>query len=163
MGKMNNDVVSAIECLTEYRNHRDKYLPMIDHEKRFFKKVTNYDDINLGWYCGFIGERPYFLECWSPIGLTMITVFVSTIGIEDYTISELERMLIEEAKIYTKKDGYISPDLVPKVYDGNGNEFFSINILVGFDDEDAVIEGGGRLSSFRKLNELNGFPSEVFD
>ena len=122
MGKMNNEVLSAIECLQEYRNNPDKYLPMIDHEKRCFKHVTDTDDINLGWDCGFIGDRPYFLECWAPPGLTMITIFMSTIGIEDYSVTELERMLIEDAEVYTKKEGYISPDLVPKFYDSNGNE-----------------------------------------
>ena len=155
MGNMNGKVCSAIDCLMEYRNNRDKYLPLIDHETSLFRRVTETDDINIGWDCGFIGNRPYFIECWSPGGMTMITVFISTIGIEDYSIPELEKLLIEDAGIYSKKEGYFSPTLVPKFCDSNGNEFFSINILVGMDDEDAVIEGGGYLTSFRDLNKLN--------
>ncbi len=157
MGKMNNEDHNAVECLMEYRNHRQDYLPLIDHEKRYFAdREPDTGDINIGWDCGFIGKRPYFLECWAPEGLTMITVFVSTTGIEDSTIEELERMLIE-ADIYSKKEGYRSSEIAPKFCDSNGNEFFSINIVVGINDEPALIDGGGNLSSFGRLNELNGY------
>ncbi len=87
----------------------------------------------------------------------MLTVFVSADGIREYTGRELERLLIEEGGIYAKAGGYMSPDRVPKYRDGSGNEFFSFNIVVGFDDGPAVISGGGALSPFRTLNRMNGF------
>ena len=36
MGKLGNTTASAAECLEEYRRNRGKYLPMVDHEKRYF-------------------------------------------------------------------------------------------------------------------------------
>ncbi len=153
---MNN----AIDRLMEYRNNRESYLPMVDHETRYFPDDTEHGDVNIGWDCGFIGQRPYFLECWATGGMTLISIFLSTIEIEDYSIEDLEKFLLEDGKIFSKEEGYISPEIVPKFTDSNGNEFFSINILVGLEDEPARIEGGGRLCSFESLNELNGYLGE---
>ena len=152
--------MNAIDNLMEYRNNKEKYLPLIDHEKKFFPFREETDDVNIGWDCGFIGNRPYFLECWATTGITMLTIFLSTTGIEDYSVEDLEKLLIEEGKIYTKKEGYESPEFVPKPKDGNGNEFFSINIVVGLEDEPERIGGGGHLVPFPELNKLNGFPDD---
>ena len=152
--------MNAIDNLMEYRNNKEKYLPLIDHETKPFAYRDKFDDVNIGWDCGFIGNRPYFLECWATTGITMLTIFLSTTGIEDYSITDLEKLLIEEAKIYTKKEGYTSPDFVPKYVDGSGNEFFSVNIVVGTEDEPTRIEGGGHLVPFPVLNELNGYPED---
>lgn len=86
----------------------------------------------------------------------MVTVFISTIGIEDASVKDLEKLLIEDAGIYTPIKGYSSPSAAPKFTDGNGNEFYSVNILVGLPDEPAVIEGA-LIYSFSELNKLNGY------
>ena len=152
--------MSAIDNLLEYRNHKEKYLPLIDHETKPFPSREKTDDVNIGWDCGFIGDRPYFLECWATAGITMITIFLSTEGIEEHSVSDLEKLLIEEGKIYSKREGYESPEFVPKPVDSNGNEFFSINIVVGLEDEPARIDGGGHLIPFPELNKLNGYPED---
>ena len=139
-----------------YRANKEKYLPLIDHETQYFPGRTEFDDVNIGWNCDFIGNRPYFLECWATDGTTMITIFISTIGIEDYTLEDMENLLINEGKIYSKLPGYIPPEMGLTVGDSNGNEFYSINIIVGFDEEPALIEGAP-ICSFDLLNELNGF------
>ena len=152
--------MNAIDNLMEYRNNKEKYLPLIDHETKPFAYRDKFDDVNIGWDCGFIGNRPYFLECWATTGITMMTVFLSTTGIEDYSVEDLEELLIDEAKIYSKKEGYKSPEFAPKPVDSNGNEFFSINIVVGVEDEPARINGGGHLVPFAELNKLNGYPED---
>ena len=116
--------MSAIERLQEYRANKDKYLPLIDHETWYFPDRTEFDDVNIGWNCDFIGNRPYFLECWASDGTTMITIFISTIGIEDYTLEDIEKLLINEAKVYSKLPGYIPPEIGPKFEDSTGNEFY---------------------------------------
>ena len=85
--------MNAIDNLMEYRNNKEKYLPLIDHEKKFFPFREETDDVNIGWDCGFIGNRPYFLECWATTGITMLTIFLSTTGIEDYSVEDLEKLL----------------------------------------------------------------------
>lgn len=147
--------MKPIEFLEHYRNNTRFYLPMIDHERKYWPKRTdNLGDINLGWDCGAIGRRPYFLECWSGDHITMITFFLSTIGIEHYRAEDLERMLID-AGLYSKKEGYKGASVMA-VIDSNNNQFFSVNIVVGVEDQDAVIEGA-IIYPYGQLNELNGY------
>ncbi len=149
--------MDGIECIKEYRKNSDKYFPLIDHERHQFTDRNEYGDVNIGWNCGFIGLRPYFYELWATEGLTMLSIFFSTKGIEGYEICDLEKMLIEDAGIYGKKEGYTVPGVV-KIYDDNNNEFFSINIVVGMEGEPALISGVD-IYPFVTLNELNGMNS----
>ena len=151
--------MNAIERLQEYRANKDKYLPLIDHETQYFPDHTEFDDVNIGWNMDFIGNRPYFLECWAAGGTTMITIFLSTIGIEDYTLDEMENLLINKGKVYSKLPGYIPPEMGLKVGDTKGNEFYSVNIIVGFEDEPDLIDGASVIS-FDLLNELNGYDQD---
>lgn len=146
--------MDGIQFLVYYRSLRDFYLPMVDHESRVFEDRNEFGDVNIGWNCGSIDNRPYFLEVWAADGITMMTVFVSTIGIEDYTLEDIEELLIKKGKIYSKKEGYMNPEF-PRFVDHSGNEFYSINIVVGLPDEPAVIEGG-KIYPFSELNRLNG-------
>lgn len=153
--------MNGIDAIKEYRNNKDKYLPLVDHELQQFESKVYYEDglgfdVNLGWNCGFYENRPYFYECWATDGITMVTVFISTIGLEDASLDDLERFLIEEAKIYTPREGYYSLSEAPKFIDSNGNEFYSLNIVVGTEDEPALIDGAP-IYSISSLNELNGF------
>lgn len=156
--------MNGIDAIKEYRNNKDKYLPLVDHEKHEFQSKVYYEDnlgydVNLGWNCGFFENRPYFYECWATDGITVITVFISTIGLEDATLSELEKFLIEDAKIYKPKEGYYSLTEAPKFADSNGNEFYSLNIVVGLEDRPAVIDGAP-IYSFSVLNEFNGYTNQ---
>ena len=155
MNRKSDKKVCAVENVKEYRKNKGKYLPLIDHETEIFEKITDYGDcydINIGWDCGFIDNRPYFLECWSTDSVTMITIYLSTIGIE-YTIKDLEKLIIEDTGIFKKKQGYREPR-VEKCVDENNNEFFAINVMVGMPDEPALIDGA-YITSFDKLNDLN--------
>lgn len=144
----------AIESLMEYRNNPKIYLPMVDHERKIFPDRTEFEDVNIGWNCGFIGRRPFFMELWATDGITMLTFFICTKGIEQYSVADLERLLIDEAQIYSKLPGYFSPSEAPKFTDDSGNEFFSFNVVVGLPDGPALI-GGGNIYPFDMLNELN--------
>ncbi|RKM59177.1 hypothetical protein D6855_09720 [Butyrivibrio sp. CB08] len=147
--------MKPIEFLEHYRNNIKFYLPMIDHERKYWPKVTEQlGDINIGWDCGSLGRRPYFLECWSGNHVTMITFYISTIGIEDYTVEDIEKLLIGSG-LYSKKDGYKKPGVVT-INDSNNNEFFSVNIVVGVEDEEAVIDGA-IIYPYSQLNEINGY------
>ena len=145
--------MTGIDCIKEYRKNISNYLPLIDHETQIYENCNEFGDVNIGWNCGFIDSRPYFYELWSTDGLTMLTIFLSTSGIEDYEICDLEKMLIDDAEIYGKKEGYVSPSVL-KIVDSKNNEFFSINIVVGTEDEPATISGGV-VYPFALLNDLN--------
>ena len=151
---------AKIGFLKEYREHPEKYLPLIDHAwKCFADKDTGenpWDDpeYNIGWNAGVIGDnRPFFLECWATCGITMLTYFVSTIGIEEYGTDELLEML-EKARLVRGLDPEHPRTTAVKVNDNSGNEFFSVNIVCG--DEEGTYAAGGEIYSYRILNAFNG-------
>ncbi len=147
--------MKPIEFLEHYRNNMDFYLPMIDHVSRYFPgRDEETGDINIGWDCGAIGRRPYFLECWSAENVTMITFFISVIGIESYDAEDIEKMLTG-AGLYSKKEGYVKAQILP-VKDSGDNYFFSVNIVVGREDEDAIIDGAV-VYPYKWLNKHNGY------
>lgn len=146
--------MDGLEFLKEYRNNKGSYLPMIDYEEMVFPARNEFGDVNIGWNCGVIGNRPYFAECWASEGITVLTIFISTVGIGDASVEDIERLLIDEGGIYSKKEGYNSPWPIPKIVDSNGNEFYSVNIGVGVEDEPAYIDGG-KVYPFAILNEYN--------
>ena len=139
--------------LDEYKRNRDRYLPLIDHAWKVFPERTEFGDVNIGWNVGIVeGNRPFFCECWAA-GITALTYFISTAGIEDHSVEQLERMLADAGIVwYVGERKY--PTSVRIFTDGNGNDFFSINIIVG--DDDGVYTEGGIVYSFVRLNEYNG-------
>ena len=140
------------------RNNPEKYLPITDHAWKVFPKKTEGDEwcdpeYNLGWDAGLLdGNRPYFLECWATCGITMLTYFVSTKGIEDASTEDLVRMLTE-AGLFRVVNPEGPGTAVMKFEDDHGNEFYSINVTVGVEDE--LYVEGGRWYPFGPLNEYN--------
>ena len=153
-------VDEKIRFLKEYREHPEKYFPLIDHAWKCFvaKDTGEYPwdapEYNIGWNVGVIcGNRPFFLECWATWGITMLTYFVSVKGIEEYGEKELLKML-EEARLVKVLDMEHPRTTVMKVNDDHGNEFFSVNIVCG--DEKGTYIKGGMIYSYKFLNEYNG-------
>ena len=153
------DVKEKIKLLQVIRFNPEKILPVVDHAWKVFPDKDMgtqwYDDPehNIGWDAGFVdGNRPYFLECWATNGITMLTYFVSTIGIENATTEDLVKMLTD-AGLFRLLDPENPRTSVMKFEDDHGNEFFSINVVVGVEDETYI--SGGRIYPFGPLNEYN--------
>ena len=153
------DMEKKIRFLEEYRKHPEKYLPLVDNAWKQIDKVDYgtewYDDpiTNVGWDAGLAGgNRPYFLMCWAMCGVTTLTYFVSTEGIAEYGKEELLAML-QEAKLFRILDPENPRTGVITFTDGNGNEFFSVNIVSG--DEENTYVRGGTIFPFSALNEYN--------
>lgn len=143
--------------LDEYKSNPGKYLPLIDHAWKVFPDRSEYGEVNVGWNAGIVeGNRPFFCECWAE-GITVLTYFISTKGIEEYSVEQIEKMLADAEIIwYVGERKY--PTSVKKFVDNNGNEFFSINIIVG-DDDGTYIEGGV-IYGMNRLNEYNSKAEE---
>ena len=155
------DVFHKIKMLKMFRLNPDKFLPIVDHAWKVFPDKDmgtewyNDPEYNLGWDTGLLdGNRPYFMECWATNGITMLTYFVSTKGIENASTEELVKILTD-AGLFR----FLSPDpdkpgaSVMKFEDDHENAFFSINITVGIED-DLYVEGG-RMHPYAPLNEYN--------
>ena len=152
-------VNEGIRFLEEYRAHPEKYLPLADHAWKLYEKVDYgeewYDDpwYNLGWDAGLLeGNRPYFMILWATCGITILTCHVSAEGIGEYGVPELLAMQ-EKAKLVKVLDPSRPRTDIMKYRDGSGNEFFSVNICVG--DENETYAMGGAAYSFAELNRFN--------
>ena len=82
----------------------------------------------------------------------MLTYFISTKGIEDYTPEQLENLLRESGLVRYKDPGIRHPD-VQIFSDNSGQNFFSVNYLVG--DDDGTYTEGGMIFAFSILNDFN--------
>ena len=155
---MNNslNLNGGIQFLKEYRKDPGDTLPLVDHQFRVFPARTEEGDRNLGWNCGMLeGGRPFFIEAWVTDGLTMLTAYISTKGIENYSDEEVDALLQGQG-VYKTIEG-AAPAQVARYKDGSGNEFFTVNIIVGLPDkEETFIEGDNPIIyPINDINELN--------
>ncbi len=140
----------GMDLIRAYDEHPEEFLPMNKPDNEVPPR-NEYGETNIGWYAGLLDEnRPFFAECWAVDGITVLTMYVSTLGIEDETPEELEQRFLDRG-YYRKREGADrAPDVRKFVIDGN--EFFSINTTVGVEDEPALLDGAYILS-WKLLNE----------
>ncbi len=153
------DVHEKIRMLEMFRLNPDRFLPVADQAWKVFPARVDgtewYDDpeYNLGWDTGLLeADRPYFMEAWASGGITMLTYFVSAKGIEDASEADLIRMLTE-AGLFRLLDPEFPGTSVMEFKDGSGNEFFSVNVTVGMEDD--VYAEGGTMYPYGPLNKYN--------
>lgn len=145
--------IHGIKLIEEYRSNPDKFYPMY-YVTNQMPERNEYDEVNIGWWAGLLDEkRPFFAECWAVDGITMLTIVVSTEGIEDMTAEELDR-LFQDAGYYKQRDpGHNLPN-VQTFISKEGHKFFSINLAVGVEEEPSMIDGGW-IESWDNLNKYN--------
>lgn len=98
-------------------------------------------------------NRPYFVECWAVDHITMLTFYCSTSGIKDKTKAELMQMLLDTGYFRFVNGGERSCS--PSTFsDRQGNEYYSITVTVGVDEEPSQIEGAPVIP-WPVLNEYN--------
>ena len=149
---------SGLELIADYRANRDAWLPLVDHAGSVFRSRAKYGEVNVGWNAGeYEKGRPFFAECWAEDGLTMLTIFVSALGMEETTAAQLDEHF-QRIGFYKALSEAHEPECI-RFTDGAGNEFFSLNLLVGAED-DVFLEGAPMLP-YSELNALNGGKTEA--
>lgn len=146
--------LKGLDLIKAYRAHPDDYLPLLDHTEQM-PDMNDYGEVNIGWYAGMLDEkRPFFVECWAVEGITTVTLFVSTTGIEDKTPEELDQWF-QDIGYYRQKKAEPNPPTVGKFTSRrDGNEYFSINVGLAVEDEPAYLEGAP-IIPWSVLNEYN--------
>lgn len=148
----------GLKLIEAYKNHPEDYLPMYYPTGQTPNR--NEYDVNIGWWAGLLDEkRPFFAECWAAEGITMLTIFVSTEGIEDMTAEELDKWF-QDAGYYKQRDPGHNIPRVDKFIKKDGREYFAINLTVGVEDEPALIDGGW-INAWGSLNEYNQKADEL--
>lgn len=105
--------------------------PIVDRSKIDF---SNYDERNIGYAEGELSDgRPYRLECWAVDQITNLTIFVSSIGIEHYSSTNVLDYIEAEGLYWKLTNTFYGSALLWN--DTNGNEFWSANLVVGDEDE----------------------------
>ena len=146
----------GIEFLREYREHPEKFLPLIDRQYKHFDKWEDEYSRNRCWDAGIYEENcPYFAECWEIVTSTVVTVYISAKWITREP--DLKYILVEFIR-----NGMITglskdrPHIeASRVTDGAGNEFYSINMVIGNHEKGQLIQWGKGHVSYDELNAFN--------
>jgi hypothetical protein len=111
-----------------------------------FSKTEENEALDLSWQEGVLKDgRPFWGELWCQDRISMITFFFSTAGLENASKEDIESLLTSENLIQFKSN---RRDVrAVKVMDPSANEMWSVNVLVGNDD-DTFVEGGRPLSPY---------------
>ncbi len=145
----------GIELIKDYRKNPEKYLPMVNHTDEVPSR-SEYGELNIGWNAGLLEpNRPYFAELWSVDHITVLTIYVSAKGIEEKSSEELVKWFQDIGYFSFGNDDSDSRSVTVKKFNyQHKDEFYSINITVGIDEEPALIDGGS-VYPWSVLNELN--------
>lgn len=102
-----------------------------------FQKSRDNPALDIGWAEGTLKDgRPYRAECWAEDGLTSLTLFFSTIGLESFTDADFAVLLEAEGLMqFTGERRYVA---AAPLTDSSGNDMWSVNVVVG-DDEDTFV------------------------
>jgi hypothetical protein len=109
-------------------------------------KTAEDPSLDIGWDEGFLTDgRPYRVECWAEEGITMLTYFFSTRGLETYSNEQFASFLEAESLVQFL-DGRRYVSAMP-VTDAAGNDMWSVNVVVG-DEDDTYIHDKTNLRSY---------------
>jgi hypothetical protein len=102
-------------------------------------------ELDIGWAEGeWKDGRPYRAELWSWGGLSAVTFFLSTLGLEDAREPELAGRLEENSLVEFLTDPIVYPE---KILDSAGNEMWSVTIPIREGNE-SMVKLGFRLNPY---------------
>lgn len=124
--------------MTHPKPDRSSYVPN-------FSKSADDDVVDIGWReGGFQDGRPYRLEAWAQDGITSVTVFVPTAGLETYSNEQFVELLEREHVVWWRPGARKSAFAMPYT-DSAGRPVWSINVMIGMDTEAPVADSVGLL------------------
>lgn len=110
------------------------------HSKSFQR--NEYGEIDIGHNSGVTSDgRPYLAEMWARDSISVVTIFISAMDIEDYSEEDLLKYLELEGLIRFLSDNRNIG--ASKFVDSSGNQLWSLNIAIGVDDETYADTGFG--------------------
>lgn len=100
-------------------------------------KSADNDHIDIGWAEGVLRDgRPFRLEIWAQDQITFLTVFLSSLGLEDAPSDYLYFLLARDSVMAFSGEKFASPDAWV-VVDAAGNEMWCVSDVIGVDDSPA--------------------------
>ena len=94
--------------------------------------------IDIGWCEGVLSDgRAFRAEMWAQDQVSSLTIFFSTLGLETLEPDEI-CTLVEQEGLVSFEDGAVSYCASDKYVDNAGQELWSVNIVVGVDQDTYV-------------------------
>lgn len=144
--------------LREYREHPERFLPLIDRQ---YLTVDEWEDgviRNLGWDAGIYQDNcPYFAECWKLFTATVMTVTLPAAAFPGEP--DLKTVLVEFIRngLVAGLCGEDPPRIeTGALTDGTGAEFRTFNLVLSEDEQGQMIRWGRGYFRYDELNALNG-------
>ena len=144
--------MEGFSLLKDYLFHKDRYLPMFERMKTIPPQEYSClgKETNIGWYAGMMDEkRPFYAELWAVDGFHLLSIFVSTKGIEDITAEELD-LWFQKIGFYRRINNKYGPEI--QICHNRGNEFFSMSVGLGVVDEEESSVDDFKIFPFSILN-----------
>lgn len=114
-----------------------------------FIKTAENPQLDIGWNEGFLTDgRPYRVECWAEDQVTSLTFFFSTSGLEGLTNPQFAELLEREGLVRYRSGGRRSAYAMP-LSDPSGNSLWSVNVVIG-DDEETFVDDSVSLRSYSR-------------
>jgi len=129
--------------------------PTPDRTKQSVRLSKDEDGItDLGWCDGVLSDgRAFRAEFWAQDQISMLTFFFSTIELENFDAAAM-RQLVDRERLASFKAGSSGHCQAVKVDDDRGNPIWSVNVMVG-DDENSYLDGSVPLFPYSRIGETN--------
>jgi len=108
------------------------------HSPNLVKTEAN-PALDIGWEEGVLSDgRPFRAECWAEDGVTSLTFFVSTIGLETTSNREFAQLLETEGLLrFAGEKRYVA---ARPLTDASGHDMWSVNVVVGDEENTFVVD-----------------------
>jgi hypothetical protein len=121
-------------------------------------KTEDDDAIDLGWAEGvFTDDRPYRCESWATDGISLVTVFFSSLQLENATNESLSQLLVSEKLIHSSSSDINVEGIIFE--DESGNEMWSVNVVI-CDEEKTYVESNIQFKEYINFKEAIFFFSQ---
>jgi hypothetical protein len=129
--------------------------PIPDRSKQTLLYERDDDGVvDIGWCDGALSDgRPFRAEMWAQDGVSMLTIFFSTIGLEDLDQVQIKKLVIAEGLARFRPT---APERCEsrKISDDGGNAVWSVNINIG-DDDNTFLSEAVPIFPYSRLGEPN--------
>ena len=116
-----------------------------------FSKTEDDDAIDLGWAEGiFTDSRPYRCESWATGGISLITVFFSSLQLENSSNQSLSQLLVSERLLHSASGEINVEGLLFE--DASGNAMWSVNVVIS-DEEKTYAESNIQFKEYIKFTD----------
>ena len=135
--------------------------PIPDRTREPIRSTKDEDGVlDIGWCEGILSDgRAFRGEMWAQEQVSSLTFFFSTIGLENLEQDAMKHFVEKEGLVTFKKS---DPNYCEAVLfqDNGGNQVWSVNIVVG-DDDETFINGSITFFPYSKVGGPNTFFNPV--